>query len=105
VIITHSSLVTLPAFKCCITPGMADMVLADGVTVASKLGKGDMVGQVAMMEGANHEFSVRASVYTEVLCLDKEVGCARGRHSHGKTTAVPVLVFVLEMYHRLLMIL
>jgi hypothetical protein len=50
---------------------MLDVVLADGQTVAAKLSKGDLVGQVALVAGSSHEFSVRAAVYAEILYLDR----------------------------------
>ncbi len=47
-------------------------ITLDNVNVISNLQKGEMFGQVALTTDGNHDFNVRAAVYSEVLSLPRE---------------------------------
>ncbi|GAB5034433.1 transcriptional crp fnr family [Nannochloropsis oceanica] len=47
-------------------------ITLDNVNVISNLQKGEMFGQVALTTDSNHDFNVRAAVYSEVLSLPRE---------------------------------
>jgi len=51
--------------------GGLNVVLGDGTTVVGKVGKGELVGQVAFMAEDSPDFSVRAAIYTEALILNR----------------------------------